>query len=150
MARRVRGAARIRALLRNLPDAYRKEMIDALEAGGEALAPAMKARAPRRTGATQAGIGYKVLPRGLRLKVGLLGLRNGQGDLFYSRIQDLGRKAQSVKVRRRGSRPYVMRVRAMAGKRFVTGQYADLRSVITGKVRGIFSRALARLSAGGD
>jgi hypothetical protein len=150
MARRVKGAARIQTILRGLPDAYRKEMVSALEAGGEALAPEMKARAPRRTGATQAGISYKVTPRSLRLKVGLLGLRSGQGDLFYSRIQDLGRKAKTVKVRRRGTRPYMMRVRAMAGKRFVTGQFTDLRAVITAKVRGIFGRALNRLSGGSD
>lgn len=150
MARRVRGASRIKALLRALPDAYRKEMVTALDEAGAALAPAMKARAPRKTGATQAGITYKVTARSLTLKVGLLGLRRGQGGLFYSRIQDLGRKAQTVRVRRRNSKPYLMRVRAMAGKRFVTGQFGDLRTTVTGKIRGIFGRALSRLSGGSD
>lgn len=41
-----------------------------------------------------------------------------------------------------------MRVRAMAGKRFVTGRFPDLRNTIRTKLRGIFLRALHAVSGG--
>ncbi|KTT72621.1 hypothetical protein [Sphingomonas endophytica] len=38
--------------------------------------------------------------------------------------------------------PYQMRVRAMEGKRFVTGRYRDLRAELSANLRGIYARAL--------
>lgn len=150
MARRVKGAGRVKAIIRGLPDSFRQEMADVLEQGGQSLVPAMKERAPRRTGATQNAIGYKVNRKSLRLRVGLLSSKAGRSNLFHSRIQDLGRKAQTVRARRHGGQPYLIRVRAMAGKHFVTGRFTDLRTLINRNLRGIFSRALAKLSSGSD
>lgn len=155
MAQRVKGTARIRALLRGLPGASRAELADVLEDGGKAMVPAMRARAPRRTGATQAGISYKVERRTLRLKVGILGglrkntsSRGSRFDLFYARVQDLGRKAQTVRVTRRGSAAYQLRVKAMSGKHFVTGALPSLRADLNTRLRDAFTRALSRISRG--
>lgn len=148
--RRVAGAGRIKALLRGMPEAMRREMADAFDAGGKDMESAMKSRAPRRTGALHAGISYKVQPRSLTLKVGLLGTKRGRSEIFYGRIQDLGRRAQTVLVKRRNTRPYLLRVRAMAGKRFVTGRFPELRRALREKVRGIFGRALGSISGAGS
>lgn len=135
------------------------------------------ARTPKKTGALQAGISDRVLTTSLRLQVGLLGTPSGRAKLFYGRIQDLGRKAQTVLVQRRrrvsvslgrgkiasilrtqrGRKvqedivtTYRMRVPAMAGKRFVTGRYPDLRSELRTNLDGIFARSLAKISGVGD
>jgi hypothetical protein len=125
-------------------------MAEALGRGGQALKAMMKSRAPSRTGAGREGIDFKVLPRSGTLKVGLLSTKAGRSKLFYMRIQDLGRKGQSVKVRRANTAPYVMRVRAMTGKKFVTGRFGELRATMRQEINGIFSRALQRISGTGS
>jgi len=150
MARRVQGGQQIKAILRGMPKAFREEMADVFARGGQALKYLMQRRAPTRSGALRAGIDFKVSPRSLNLKVGLLKTKAGRSTLFYGRIQDLGRKAQVVRVRRANTAPYEMRVRAMPGKKFVTGQMTGLRQAIRDRTRGIFARALARLSNGGE
>lgn len=149
MARSSRGRGQLGLLLRKMPGPFRVEMVAVLTKGGEALRAAIKARTPRKSGALQAGIDYKVWPKSLRLKVGLLGTKAGRSPLFYGRIQDRGRKAQTVRVRRARSQPYVMKVRGMTGKQFVTGRMTELRDTIRTNLNGIFARALARLSGGG-
>lgn len=148
MARRVTGGAKIKALLRGAPAEIRKELADVLARGGNALQFLMKRRAPSRTGKLRAGISFQVWPRSLVMKVGLLKTKAGRSELFYGRIQDLGRKAQTRTVRRANARPYVMRVRGMAGKRFVTGRFPELRAAIQERTRGLFRRALSRISGG--
>jgi hypothetical protein len=163
--------------MKQLPDALTGQMRSVLESGGRALQSAMRSRAPKRTGAVAAGITYKVFPKTLRLRVGLLGTKTGRAKLFYGRIQDLGRKSQVVMVqrRRRVDAPigggatakvlrtargrkvaadivstYPMRVRAMAPKRFITGSYPVLQSTIGNALRGIWKRSLADISGGSD
>lgn len=176
MARRrsVRGMSRIKRLFRRLPDALASEIVVELNVTGRDILAAVKARTPRRTGALQGGESHKVLPKSLRLQVGLLGTPKGRARLFYGRIQDLGRKAQVVLVQRRrrvkaaiGGRStsmlrtergrkkkedivatYRMKVPAMKGKRFVTGRFTDLRRTLNANLRGIFTRALARTAGG--
>lgn len=97
----VRGIGRTRALLRRLPDTVTGELIVELSVTGRQIRQAIRARAPEATGALRAGILDKVLPRSLRLQVGLLGTKRGRSKLFYGRIQDLGRKEQVVNVVRR-------------------------------------------------
>ena len=169
MARRpVKGIGRVRKLLRRLPDAVAGEIVVELNVTGRQMNQAVLAKAPRKSGALRAGISYKVLPKSLRLQVGLLGTRKGQSKLFYGRIQDLGRKAQVVSVQRfkagvkreydragRKSgggltRRYLMKVRAMAPKRFVTGRYPDLRRALRDNLRGTFARSLQSISGAGD
>lgn len=165
--RRLKGGARIRRLFRRLPGAVSGELIVEFNVTGRQIAAAVLARTPRKTGALAGGISYKVLPRSLRLQVGLLGSVKQRRDLFYARIQEFGRKAQIVRAfkrhgtftptfNRNGTRmrtedtTYPLRVRAMAGKRFVTGRYPELRQALGRNLRGIFTRALARIAGGGD
>jgi hypothetical protein len=150
----------------------KEELVAALERGGQVLLQAVRARAPRRTGALVQGLTMRVLPKTLRLRVGFLG-KSGQKWPFYGRIQDLGRRGQTVTVHRlsTGQRAawhsrirqgkartslkprdigsvYQMRVRAMAPKHFVTGRMPDARAALRQELRGIFSRALKAISGG--
>lgn len=172
MARRkaLRGMGRVRRLLRRLPVVLAGEIIVELTVTGRDIMAAVKARTPRRTGRLQDALSQRVLPTSLRLQVGLL----GRDRPFYGRIQDLGRTEQVVNVIRRVKKysgpnagklvkargkltmgqmrrvgsPYLMAVPTMAGKRFVTGRYPDLRRTLTQNLRGIFARALSRSSGG--
>ncbi|HEX7742276.1 MAG TPA: hypothetical protein VF442_07560 [Sphingobium sp.] len=152
-------------MMRQLPDAMKAEIREVLDRGGRAMVATMRARAPRKTGALHAGISYRIMAS-MKLRVGLLGTKRGRARLFYGRIQDLGRKAQTVTVTRRktgvnnglrGGRKkaedvvsvYRLRVRPMAPKRFVTGRMPDLRNMLTRDLKAAWSRALARLAGGG-
>lgn len=164
--RRWKGVGRVRRIMRGLPDSMRAEIVDTLEESGLDIAAQMVGRTPDRTGALRKGIKYRVLRQSLRLRVGLIEAPKIRNKLFYGRILDLGRKAQTVRVRRRiagvaqpgggkalpGARVavYMMRVRAIAPKRFVTGRYPDLRAVLNQRLRGIWDRALRRVAGGGD
>jgi hypothetical protein len=167
-ASKLRGLARFRRLLRRTPDAVRGELIVELRVTGRQIAQAMKAKAPEKTGALRSGIMDKVLPASLRLQIGLLGTRRGRSSLFYGRIQDLGRREQVVTVQRRRrvdgrlrtargrkrtediAGTYLMRVRAMAPKRFITGRFPDLRATLNKNLRGILTRTLGRIAGGDD
>ncbi|WP_010218933.1 HK97 gp10 family phage protein [Sphingomonas sp. PAMC 26621] len=168
MARsKLRGIGRFKRLLRRMPEAARGEIVVELSVTGRQIKQAIQAKAPRKSGALREGIESKVLPKSLRLQVGLLGGRRGNRDLFYGRIQDLGRKAQVVRVLRRhsdfahtfnrnGTRKktvesaYLMRVRAMAPKRFITGRFPELRQALNANLRGILTRSLSRIAGGSD
>lgn len=102
MARRpIRGIARVRRLMRRLPDLVGQEIVVELFVTGRRMVAAVLARTPRKSGALAAGISQKVLPKSLRLQIGLLGTPRGRARLFYGRIQDLGRTEQVVRVTRR-------------------------------------------------
>lgn len=177
MPSHLRGGRRFRRVLRGLPDAMRSQMVSVLNSGGRALASSMRAKAPKRTGAVAAGIQYRVFPKTLRLRVGLIGTPRGRAKLFYGRIQDLGRKGGEVIVQRRrrvsldigagevagvlrtrrGRKvsedivtTYRMRVRPMAPKRFITGRFPELRTAIGNGLRGIWTRALRSIALGAD
>ncbi|WP_242149607.1 hypothetical protein [Sphingomonas sp. BAUL-RG-20F-R05-02] len=165
---KVRGLARFRRLLRRVPDAVRGELLVELRVTGRQIAQAMRAKAPSKSGALRAGIDEKVLPTSLRLQIGLLGTRRGRASLFYGRIQDLGRREQVVTVQRRRrvagrlrtahgrkrsediASTYLMRVRAMAPKRFITGRFPDLRATLNRNLRGILTRTLGQIAGGSD
>lgn len=179
MARRpnIRGLIRVRRLLKRLPDAVSGEMIVELNVTGRQMVAAVQARTPSRTGALRTGETFKVFPKTLRLQVGLLATRSGQSKLFYGRIQDRGRRAQTVLVQRRkrvsvtlstgqtlsllrtgrsGRKlksdivsTYKMKVPAMEGKRFITGRYPDLRRTLGENLRGIFMRGLRKAASSG-
>lgn len=169
MARRsrVQGASTIRQMLRRLPDEAKAGLLTELHRGGRDMQKRMQGRAPYRTGATRAGISYRVYPKTLRMIVGLISTKRGRSRLFYARIQDLGRKAQTVTVRRfraggqrlmfRGQKfgpdvqTYQMNVRAMRPKRFITGGMPDLRKILGSNLRSLWTRALGRIrSSGGE
>lgn len=178
--RPLRGSGRTRKLLRRLPETVTGELIVELSVTGRLIRQAIRARTPNRSGALRAGVLDKVLPRSLRLQVGLLGTKRGRSNLFYGRIQDLGRSEQVVNVVRRAGgltrsttasgkprmrrsrgkltkgqlrevgAPYSMAVPAMPGKRFVTGRYPELRKTLNDNLRGIFARSIGKIAGGGD
>lgn len=148
--RRVKGAASVRRVLRALPDAARAEILDVMEAGSVDLHRLIVANTPRRTGDLRAGIKRRVLKQTMRMQVGLIGTKKGRAKLFYGRILDLGRKAQSVRVNRKGARTYVMRVRRIAPKRFVSGRYPDVRKIMNARLKGIWDRVLRTAATGGS
>lgn len=180
MARRkpLRGIGRIKRLFRRLPDSVAGEIVVELNVTGREMLAAVINRTPSDRGALKAGLSQKVLPKSLRLQVGLLGTPSGRAKLFYGRIQDVGRKAQVVMVQRRRrvllqrrngtvystlrtdargrkeradiAATYAMKVPHMEGKRFVTGRYPELRKLLGQNLKGIFSRALAKVAGGDD
>jgi len=146
---RVRGDKGFRKILRQLPPAAHDEMADVMRGIGGALVRAMKADAPEKTGKLRHGIEYKLAAKALRLRIGLLSLRRKQGDLFYGRIVEFGRKAQTVTVtRRRNTAPYQMRVRAMAPRPFVYKRRPDLRRELNTKLRAYWDNVLTAAAAG--
>ena len=178
MARRpLKGIGRVRRLMRNLPDATQGEIVTELHLSGRRLRDAIRPRTPVKTGKLRSEIDFKVFPKSLRLIVGLIGSVAARRDVFYGRIQDLGRRAQVVLVQRRrrvavdigGGRTsnilmlerrrkraqdivatYRMRVRGMAPKRFITGRYPDLRREVKTNLSGIFARGLRRVAGAGE
>lgn len=157
MARRsrLRGDKEIRQVLRGLPVAIRKEILDVLEELGAGLETKMKAAAPKRTGALRAGITHKVFPLTLRMEVGLRDTKRGRSDLFYGRIQDLGRRRTIAVIERRirrdlpgMTRPYPRDTPAMPGKRFITGRYTEARQEAREKLKGIYARAMTTAGSG--
>jgi hypothetical protein len=162
---RVTGATSVYKLLRALPTQATEGIVTELHRSGAQMANRMQSRAPDRTGATRRGIKYQVYPKTLRLLVGLIGTKRERSKLFYVRIQDLGRKAQIVTARRfraggqrlhfRGQKfgpsvqTYPFNVRAMAGKHFITGKMPDLRRIMQANLKGLWKRALGRVSKSG-
>lgn len=159
MASKVQGQAKMRRLLRQLPDEARADILGVMERGGRRAQAAMKARARHRTGKLQAGVRYRMLNKSLRMQVGLLGTKRGRAKLFYGFVLDKGRKAQTVTVRRiakglgRGKpagtvSSYQMRVRALRGDEFVSGRYPEVKSSIGADARQTFTRVLKKVGAG--
>jgi hypothetical protein len=107
----------------------------------------------------------------MRLQVGLIGKPINR-RLFYGRIVQFGRKAQTVTVARRGvfaktiplggrmnkykavalknriSGTYRMRVRAMAARPFVFSPRTELRAAINKRIRDFWEGALRRAAQG--
>lgn len=151
MARRrgMGGLAELRRAMRSLPAAAKDEIASELRSAGFDVVSAMKARAPRKTGKVAAALTYRIMNKGLKMRAGLLEETPGANTLFYGRIQDLGRKAQSVRVRRRkkrgGTASYILRVRHMEGKRFVTSRYATLRARVERNLQAVGDRIARRM-----
>jgi len=150
----IRGSKSFRRLLRGLPDTMRVEMADVLTKSRPAAEAVVNARIATttkvRTGALRAGVKSKVYPKTLRLQVGFLGTKTGRAKLFYARILDLGRKAQTVTIKRGKRKGQKMEVRAIGAKRFVTGGIGPLGRVIGVKLNGVWDRAVRRVAAGDE
>jgi hypothetical protein len=98
---RIKGIARLRKKLKALPDAVAIELAQNMEAVGDQMVAAMRARVRVRTGLVRSLIRRsKVTPRSLRLRAGLLGQR-GQTDGFYQLFYEIGHRAKRVFVTRR-------------------------------------------------
>lgn len=145
---KVKGARAFRKRLQQLPGTVSAEIVDVLGEGGQRMRAAMQARARRRSGKLVAGVKYKILPKTLRLQVGLLGTPRGRAKLFYGFILDRGRKAQSVTIKRGPRQGALMKIRALKADTFVTGRYGELRDLINRRANHVFDRALRRIGGG--
>lgn len=150
---RIRGSKGFRRILRQMPDAMRDELVDVLRKAEPDARAVIAARVSgttkRRTGKLIAGVKSKTFPRTLRMQAGFLGSKSARAKVFYARILDVGRKAQTVSAKRRGSgKTYPLRLGRIAPKRFVTGGFGDLRSIMSRQLRGVWERALRRISGG--
>jgi hypothetical protein len=149
MASRLRGVAKTRRLLKRMPDAVQQEVLNALNATGRELAAGMQARAPVRTGALRAALSYKVFPKTLRMQVGILGPKGARSKLFYARILEFGRKAQTVTITRGPRAGASMRVSPLTARRFVTRGNTVLRDTLTKNLKNMWEAALGRVAEGG-
>ncbi len=146
----LKGARKVKRLLKRLPDEVSREMVAVLNEHGPAIAAYARAAAPERTGALAKAIGWKVLPKGLSLRVGLL-TKAISSRLFYARFLEFGRRGQTVTVKRRTktgrTAVYRLRVKPISRARydFVAGR---AMSFATAKLRPelskIWERALRR------
>jgi hypothetical protein len=164
---RIRGLREVRRLLKRMPDAVRDEILAMLEETGRQVLSSQQAAAPRRTGALASGLSMRLSRATLRLRVGIVG-KPAARRLFYGRIVEFGRKAQTVMATRgnRLARPgskggralvrsnrsiYEMRVRAMAPRPFVrTSRAFGIRNSLGGRLSRFWDGALARAGGGGD
>jgi hypothetical protein len=146
--RRIKGDRAVKRLLRRMPDAAREEMVKALDAAGDQLLAEAKGKVPKgRTGKLGGALKKRVLKGSLKLRVGLIG-KVVNRKLYYGHIQEVGRKAQVVRVtRRRGAKPYTMKVRKMDAKRFLYG-HRELRQRIRAHLDNVWTNILRRAAMG--
>ncbi len=159
---RVQGLADTYALFGALPDAARDELgIELAILAREGLA-AQKAAAPEDTGALSAGLSMQLQIDQLRVRFGLLGLTGSRSNLFYGRIVNFGRSAQTVLVQRRRrvngslrvyrgrkrlediSVTYSLPVKARDAVPFIDAAGADFGDVAAGQLAEFWARTLAR------
>ena len=87
-----------------LPDAAREQLgVELVILGREGLAAqkAMVAAQAYDTGRLEGGLSIQLLVDQLKVRIGLIGVKRGRASLFYGRIVNFGRKAQTVIVQRR-------------------------------------------------
>lgn len=144
MRRRIRGDKAFAKLIKRMPKEIQNQVEQLLrETGAEVLAE-QTSRAPVRTGALRRGLSMKVLPKSRRLQVGLIGKPINR-RLFYGRIIEFGRTGQTVRARRAGGKPYLMKIRGTAPRPFI---YTVDREQIYSRFRALWDRVLAKVSAG--
>lgn len=152
----LKGARRVKRLLKRLPDDVRIEMAAVLTEHAPAITAYAKAAAPQRSGELAKAIKWKVSAKTLSLRVGLL-TRAESRRLFYARILEFGRKAQTVVAKRRTksgrTAAYRLRVKPINRARydFLAGR---AMTFATGTLRPalgtVWERALRRAGGGGD
>jgi hypothetical protein len=113
-----------------------------------------KAEAPKRTGGLSGALSFKVAPKTLNMRIGLV-TKAMRRKFFYGYILDQGRKAKTVQVKRRtksGVTSYAMRVKAIPRNRydFVFGRMRDFRTNELPHIRRALEKALSRVSRGGE
>lgn len=148
----VEGAREFRKLLDRLPQAMRDEIVEMLDETGTQVGAAARADSSSRR--VTAAISKRLSPASLRLRVGLIG-QSVNRQLWFSRIIEKGRKAQTVNVRRRrkagGISTYQMRVRELAGRPFIYSTKTKLiRDSFGGRIGTFWDQVLRRASMGID
>ena len=132
---RVKGARKVKRLLAGIEPAMREEILGVMEAGGRELLTAMISQAP--SSRVRAALSLKVLPKSLRVRVGLIGKATNQ-RLFFARILEFGRGLKN-KTDRIGRR-----IGVINPAHYVYGPRTDIRRAINSRVRGSFDKALIR------
>jgi hypothetical protein len=153
----LKGARKVKRLLKRLPDDVNAEMAAVLRDHGPAITAYAKAAVPNKksTGKLAQAINWKVLPKSLSLRVGLLTKATSR-RLFYARILEFGRKGQTVVAKRRTKTgrvsAYRLRVKPINRGRYdflagraMTFATANIRPAL-GKV---WERALTKAASGG-
>jgi hypothetical protein len=98
---RVDGLAETYSMFGRIPDAAREQLgVEMARIGYEVLA-GQKQDVAKSTGELEQGLSLKLMIDRLRVQVGLLGLTGARSRLFYGRIVERGRRAQTVLVQRR-------------------------------------------------
>jgi hypothetical protein len=156
----LRGARKVRRLLKRLPEDVRVEMVAVLREKAPAITAYSRAATPRKSGALAAAIGWKVLPKTLSLRVGLL-TKSANQRLPYGKVLERGRGwkfDRSRRFQRRLSGGGLSSVIYMYIKRigsteydFTAGRAVQAASIILKpSLDALWERALRRASDGGD
>jgi hypothetical protein len=151
-----RDRIRIRRILSNIGPETEKEIVSAYQRHAPAILAYARSETPSRSGKLRAALAFKVFPKTLRLRVGLL-TKAVQRRVWYARILEYGRKSQVVKARRRkpvsgGVAVYLMKIRAIPAGRydFVRGRTQQFMERTLGEnLRKVLGSAVKRLSVGG-
>jgi len=168
----LKGAAKVRSMLRRVPQAVRDEMLVMMDQAGDDILAAQQADAPYRYGGLRGALSKRLLRGSLRLRVGLVGKAVNRLR-FYGRILEAGRKAKTVQVvkggltsevraaggrsnrykalaKRMGAQSYTMQVKALPARRFISSQRTrEMRNTLGGRLNGFWSRVLQDVSGGG-
>ncbi|RSV15193.1 hypothetical protein CA235_09665 [Sphingomonas sp. ABOLF] len=100
MTERVKGLAEAHSMFGAVPAAARDQLGVELAIIARDILAAQKRDAPNETGKLEAGLQLHLQLEELRVRVGLLNLLRGRSKLFYGRIIEFGRRAQTVLVTR--------------------------------------------------
>ena len=163
---RVQGLAEAYAMFDGLPEAAREQMGVELAIIGRDFLALQQLRVPKDTGKLEAGLGVQLLLNQLRVRIGLNGLKKGQGDLFYGRILEFGRKAQTVLAKRRVSvtgkarlarqrgrandlvQYYAKKIGAIAPRPFVLVSDPDIDAIAAQRLADFWGQVLDKAGAG--
>ena len=147
----VQGARRFKKFLRALTPAIRDEVRGEMQSAGAAILAFSRSQTPVKTGALRAALSYKVAPKTLNLRVGLIGKPTNR-RIFYAQILEFGRKAQTVKAARatsNGITRYLYRVSAISAGRYdiVRGRVFNFaRNLMRPISERAYGRALSKLA----
>ncbi|WP_242140867.1 hypothetical protein [Sphingomonas sp. TREG-RG-20F-R18-01] len=162
---RLQGLADTFALFGALPDAAREQIGVEMAMIGRDYLALQQVRVPKETGALESGLSLQLLLDSLRVRVGLTNLTGYRWDLFYGRIVEFGRKAQTVLVQRRKAAngrlrtargrkraedivaSYTLNVKARAAAPFVMIDDADLDRIATQRLADFWSATLTKAGA---
>lgn len=98
---RIDGTEMVLRRFDQISDAAHAQLGVELAIIGRDLRERQQAAAPERTGALRGGLSVWLMLEQLKVRIGLLTQGRGKSNLFYGRIIEFGRKAQTVIVQRR-------------------------------------------------
>lgn len=101
---RLQGVEMLQRQFDQIPAAAQEQLGVELAIIGREIRDRQRALAPEDTGALRQGLSVQLLLEQLKVRVGIMnqrGSRRGKNNLFYGRIIEFGRRAQTVTVQRR-------------------------------------------------